>query len=36
MSAVMGAPDARLPWSIVTLFCAGCAFDAFREEKTVR
>ncbi len=34
--AVVGARDARLPWFIVMLFCAGCAFDTLREGETIR
>jgi len=33
---IVGAPDARLPWFIVALFCGGSAFDGFREDKTIR
>ncbi len=33
VAAVTSAGDARLPWALVTLFCAGCAFDVVWEKR---
>ncbi len=34
--AVVGVPDARLPWFIVASFSAGCFIDTLRSETPVR